>query len=98
MNTLQRKMKLNQYFQNGPAIIDLMFLQNVPMTRPLYRHSRQCFGGQKFIKIRQNVYEGLTFSHVKFYYNLSAGFENLPRKPQNFVDNLPLASMSFIFL
>ena len=29
--------------------------------------------------ILQNVYEGLTFSHVQFYYNLSASFENLPR-------------------
>ena len=32
MNTLHRKMKLNQYFQNGWAIIDLLFLQNMPLT------------------------------------------------------------------
>ena len=38
------------------------------------------------------MYEELSFSHVKFYYYLSACFENLPRKPQNFGDNWPLAS------
>ena len=38
------------------------------------------------------MYEGLTFSHVKFYHDLSAGLKNLPRKPQNFGDNWPLAS------
>ena len=32
MNSLHRKMKLNQYFKNGAAIIDLLFLQNVPLT------------------------------------------------------------------
>ena len=31
MNILHRKMKLNQYFQNGEAIIDLLFLQNMPL-------------------------------------------------------------------
>ena len=35
--------------------------------------------------------KGLT--HVKFYPDLSVGFENLPRKPQNFGDNRPLASI-----
>ena len=44
------------------------------------------------MKIWQNVYEGLNFSHVKFYYDLSAGFKKIPRKPQNFGDNWPLAS------
>ena len=34
----------------------------------------------------------LKFSHVKFYHDLSVGFKNLPRKPQNFGDNWPLAS------
>ena len=38
------------------------------------------------------VYEGLNFSHVKFYHDLSTGFENLLRKPRNFGDNWPLAS------
>ena len=32
MNTLHRKISLNQYFQNGAAIIDHVFLQNVPLT------------------------------------------------------------------
>ena len=32
MNTLHRKMELNHYFQNGAAIIDLLFLQNMPLT------------------------------------------------------------------
>ena len=40
------------------------------------------------MKIGQNVYEWLNFSHVKFYHNLSAGFENLVRKPRNFGDNI----------
>ena len=38
------------------------------------------------------MYEGLNFSHVKFYHDLSAGLKNLQRKPQNFGDNWPLAS------
>ena len=42
------------------------------------------------------MYEGLYFSHVKFYRDLSAGLKILPRKPQKFVDNWPLASMSAI--
>ena len=46
------------------------------------------------MKIWQNVYEGLNFSNVKFYNDLSAGFEKLPQKPQNLGDNLPLASIS----
>ena len=45
------------------------------------------------MKISQNVYEGLNFSHVKFYHDLSAGLKKFPRKPQNFGDNWPLASM-----
>ena len=32
MNTLQRKINSNQYFQNGAAIIDPVFHQNVPLT------------------------------------------------------------------
>ena len=32
-------------------------------------------------------------SHVKFYNDLSAGSKNLQRKPQNFGDNWPLASI-----
>ena len=31
MNTLHRKINWNQYFQNGAAIIDPVFLQNVPL-------------------------------------------------------------------
>ena len=45
------------------------------------------------MKIWQNVYEGLNFSHVKFYHDLSAGLKNLRRKPQNFGDNRTFASM-----
>ena len=44
------------------------------------------------------MYEGLKFSHVKFYHDISAVFNNLPRKPQNFGDNWPLASNSFSLL
>ena len=33
MNTLHRKINLNQYFQNGAAIIDPVFPQNVPLTK-----------------------------------------------------------------
>ena len=40
------------------------------------------------------MYEGLKFSCVKFYHDLSAGSKNLPRKLQNFGDNWPLASIS----
>ena len=32
MNTLHRKISLNQYFQNRAAIIDPVFPQNVPLT------------------------------------------------------------------
>ena len=32
----------------------------------------QCWSWQKFMKIWQNVYEGLNFSHVKFYHDISA--------------------------
>ena len=32
MNTLHRKINSNQYFQNGAAIIDPVFPQNVPLT------------------------------------------------------------------
>ena len=32
MNTLHRKINSNQYFQNGAAIIDHVFPQNVPLT------------------------------------------------------------------
>ena len=32
MNTLHRKINSNQYFQNGAAIIDPVFLQNMPLT------------------------------------------------------------------
>ena len=32
MNTLHRKIESNQYFQNGAAIIDPVFPQNVPLT------------------------------------------------------------------
>ena len=42
------------------------------------------------------MYEGLNFSHVKFYQDLSAGFKNLPRKTQNFGDDWPLASMLLV--
>ena len=31
MNTLHRKINSNQYFQNGAAIIDPVFPQNVPL-------------------------------------------------------------------
>ena len=55
-------MKLNQYFQNGAAIIDLRFLQNVPLIPATLSPQR----GQKFMKIKQNVYEGSTFSNVNF--------------------------------
>ena len=76
MNTLHRKMKLNQYLQNSAGIIDLLFLQNIPLTPTTLSPQQALFGWTEFIKIGQNVYEGLTFSQVKFYYNLSAGFEN----------------------
>ena len=39
------------------------------------------------------MYEGLTFSHVKYYYDLSTGFKNLPRKPKNSSYKLPLTSI-----
>ena len=32
MNTLHRKKNLNQYFENGTAMIDHVFPQNVPLT------------------------------------------------------------------
>ena len=32
MSTLYRKINSNQYFQNGAAIIDPVFPQNVPLT------------------------------------------------------------------
>ena len=32
MNILHQKINLNQYFQNGAVITDLVFLQNVPLT------------------------------------------------------------------
>ena len=44
------------------------------------------------------MYEGLKFSHVKFYHDLSAGFKNFARKPQNFGDNWPLASICCLIL
>ena len=93
MNTLHRKINSHQYFQNGAAIIDHVFPQNVPLTPINTRRSRRCWSSQKFMKILQNVYEGLNFSHVKCYHDLSAGLKNLLRKPQNFGDNWPLASM-----
>ena len=38
-------------------------------------------GEDNFIEIRQYVYEGLTFSHVKFYHNLlSTGFWKFTEK------------------
>ena len=96
MNTLHRKMKLNQYILNGAAIIDPLYLQNMPLTLTTLLPQQAVFGWTRIHKnlFKQNVYEGLTFSHVKFYYNLSAKFENLPRKPQNFDDNWLLASNS----
>ena len=61
---IHRKTTLNQYFQHdGAAIIDLdrCFFKTCVWPRQIFRRSRRCLSGQKFIKYWQNVYEGLSF-------------------------------------
>ena len=96
MNSLHRKINSNQYFQNGAAIIDPVFPETCLWPRSIYRRSKRCWSWQKFMKIWQNVYDEPNFSHVKFYHDLSADLKKLPRKPQNFGDNWPLACKYFV--
>ena len=51
-------------------LLIVCFFKTCLWPRSVYRRSRRCWSWQKFMKIWQNVYEGLNFSRVKFYHDL----------------------------
>ena len=54
MNTLHRKMNLNQYFKNRAAIINPVFPQNVPLI-PIILPSQQTV--MELTEIHENLIE-----------------------------------------
>ena len=53
---------------------------------------RSCRQDRRISASLRMCMKGLTFLTWNFYHDISAGLKNLPRKPQNFGDNWPLAS------